>query len=373
MFVSEKEREETIRACRFCPMCYHADTVVQVLRKETNSPRGRALTLFAIDRGMLDWSDEAVESMYQYSCDGLDQEWCVGNYDHDELILSAREEIVRQGKAPAHVRAILDNLRRAGNPWGAAETRLVSPDGNGETLAFLGCTARLQRRALGSALHRIGEATGEQPGLFAQENCCGMLAYLLGDVELAKAQVEAMTLAVRRTGAKRLVVLEADCYRFLQLRSRRFGVQWPEGFEILHSSEWLAHLVSARRLQLKAPSELTGKTVAYHDPCSLARFTRVIDPPRLVLGAIADLKTVEFARSREKAGCCGAGGALLHTYPDLAKEISARRWQEARDAGAEVIVSASPTCEQMLEQSGDGTLPVLDLLEVVARSLCGVH
>jgi Fe-S oxidoreductase len=369
MFVSEKEREETIRACRFCPMCYHADTVVQVLRKETNSPRGRALTLFAIDRGMLDWSDEAVESMYQYSCDGLDQEWCVGNYDHDELILSAREEIVRKGRAPANVRTILDNLRRAGNPWGTPETQRVSPDGTGETLAFLGCTARVHRPALASALHRIGEAAGEQPGLLAQEGCCGMMAYLLGDVELAKAQVEAMTLAICRTGAKRLVVLDADCYRFFQLRSRRFGVQWPEGFEILHSSEWLAHLVSARRLALQAPSELAGKTAAYHDPCGLARFTRVIDPPRLVLSAIAGLKTEEFARSREKAGCCGAGGALLHTYPDLAKEISARRWQEARDVRAEVIVSASPSCEQTLERSGDGDVPVLDLLEVVARSL----
>ena len=93
------------------------------------------------------------------------------------------------------------------------------------------------------------------------------------------------------------------------------------------------------------------------------------DPPRLVLGAIAGLKTVEFARSREKAGCCGAGGALLHTYPDLAKEISARRWQEARGVSAEVIASASPSCEHMLEQSGDGQMPVIDLLEVVARSL----
>jgi Fe-S oxidoreductase len=369
MFVSEKEREETIRACRFCPMCYHADTVAQVLRKETNSPRGRALALFAIDRGMLDWSDEAIESMYQYSCDGLDQEWCVGNYDHDELILSAREEIVRKGKAPVHVRAILDNLRRAGNPWGSAEDRRSTPAGTGETLAFLGCTARVHRPALASALHRIGEVAGEQPGLLAQESCCGMMAYLLGDVELAKAQVEALTLAVCRTGAKRLMVLDADCYRFLQLRSRRFGAQWPEGFEILHSSEWLARLVSARRLALQAPRELAEKRAAYHDPCGLARFTRILDPPRLVLGAIAGLKTVEFARSREKAGCCGAGGALFHTYPDLAKAIGARRWQEAQDAGAEVIVSASPSCEQMFEQSGEGTVPVLDLLEVVARSL----
>ncbi len=369
MFVSEKEREETIRACRFCPMCYHADTVAQVLRKETNSPRGRGLTLFAIDRGMLDWSDEAIESMYQYSCDGLDQEWCVGNYDHDELILSAREEIVRKGRAPSQVRAVLENLRRASNPWGTPGTPRSSADGNGETLAFLGCTARVHRPALGSALQRIGDAAGERPGLLARESCCGMLANLLGDVELAKTQVEALALAVRGTGAKRVVVLDADCYRFLQLRSRRFGVEWPQGFEILHSSEWLARLVGAGRLALQAPGELTGKAVAYHDPCGLARFTRVIDPPRQVLAAIAGLRTVAFSRSREKAGCCGAGGGLLHTYPDLAKAISARRWQEARDAGAEAIVSASPTCEQMFEQSGGGDLPVLDLLDVVARSL----
>jgi len=369
MFVSEKERVETIRACRFCPMCYHADTVVQVLRKETNAPRGRALALYAIDRGMLEWSDEAIESMYQYSTDGLDQEWCVGNYDHDELILSAREEIIRKGKAPQQVRAILDNLRRTGNPWGSAEPPRPIPAGSAETLAFLGYTARLRRPALVSALRRIGEAAGAPVQLLGEEKCCGMTAYLLGDVEGAQAQVQALALAIRGAAPQRVIVLDADCYRFLQLRSRRLGVEWPAALEIVHVSEWLAGLVADRRLALRAPSAIVGKTVVYHDPCGLARFTRVIDPPRAVLQAVPDLTLVEFARAREKARCCGAGGALLHTYPELAKAIGRRRLQEARDVGAQVIVSGSPTCAYMFEEAGDASVQVLDLVELVAACL----
>ena len=42
MFLSEKEREETIWACRFCMMCHCADRVGQVVRRESYTPREEA-------------------------------------------------------------------------------------------------------------------------------------------------------------------------------------------------------------------------------------------------------------------------------------------------------------------------------------------
>ena len=54
---------------------------------------GRGAILFAIDQGLLDWDETISDIMYTTQNDGLIQEWCVGNYDHEELVLDARAKI----------------------------------------------------------------------------------------------------------------------------------------------------------------------------------------------------------------------------------------------------------------------------------------
>ena len=86
MFLTDEERKLTIQGCRFCPMCYHADTVAGITCKETHSPRGRGLILFGLENGVLKWDDPAVaDVLYKSFTDGLPQEWCAGHYDADEL------------------------------------------------------------------------------------------------------------------------------------------------------------------------------------------------------------------------------------------------------------------------------------------------
>jgi Fe-S oxidoreductase len=368
MFLTDVEREETIRACRFCPMCYQADTVAQVVRKETHTPRGRGLTLFAVQAGLLGWTPDVVASMYRHATDGLDQEWCVGNYDHDELILWARAEIVRAGKAPDAVQRALASLRAVGNPWGAPEPPVAEAP-PGERVAFLGPAARVHRPELGRALLQIGRAAGTPLGRLPAEGCCGMTAYLLGDLELAAAQARALCAAVTARGVRELVVLDADAFRFLQLRARRLGAAWPPGLAIVHATQWLAGLVDAGRLRLRAPADLRGARVAFQDPCSLARFTRVLDEPRRVLAAIEGVTAVEFPWAREKARCCGGGGTLWLTDPDVTAAVAGRRLGELEPKSVDVIVSACPTCEASLAPAArDQGLRVMDLVELVAAS-----
>jgi Fe-S oxidoreductase len=370
MFLTDDERAETIRACRFCPMCYCADTVAQVLRKETHTPRGRGLTLFAVERGLLDWSPDVVESMYRHSTDGLDQEWCVGNYDHDELVLWARAEIVKAKRAPDAVNRALQNLRASGNPWGIAEPSDGGAAPSGNACAILDPTIRIKRPGIARELFAIGVKAGRPLGALAHEGCCGHLAYQLGDLELAEMQVKALAAAVAEQGARELVVPDADCFRFLEQRGRRFGAEWPAGLEILHSSQWLAQLVAEGRLTLRASFGPSPRRVAYHDPCSLARFTRVIDAPRQVLTAIEGLDVVEFPWARERARCCGGGGGLPVTNPDVTRAASARRIAELEPKSVDAIVSACATCEESLAAAAaDAGAAVVDLVEIVAASM----
>ena len=58
--------------------------------------------------------------MYTTLNDGLLQEWCVGNYDHEELMIDTRAKIFEKGLAPeeiaAYTKHLLKNPIRGENP-----------------------------------------------------------------------------------------------------------------------------------------------------------------------------------------------------------------------------------------------------------------
>jgi glycolate oxidase len=76
------------------------------------------------------------------------------------------------------------------------------------------------------------------------------------------------------------------------------------------------------------------------------------------------------------ARCCGGGGGLKAFDNPMSDEIAFKRVLQARDAGAEVIVSACPSCKRTL-QSASGRLKreekvriqVMDITEVLVKVL----
>ena len=99
MFLNKEERKETILACRHCMMCHVADRVASLVRRESYTPRGRGAILFALDQGLLKLDKAVADIMYTTLNDGLLLEWCVGNYDQEELIIDARAKLFEQGLA----------------------------------------------------------------------------------------------------------------------------------------------------------------------------------------------------------------------------------------------------------------------------------
>ena len=64
MFLSEKERAETIWACRFCMMCHCVDRVARVVHRESYTPRGRGAIIFALENGLLEYDEGVADIMY---------------------------------------------------------------------------------------------------------------------------------------------------------------------------------------------------------------------------------------------------------------------------------------------------------------------
>ncbi len=227
------------------------------------------------------------------------------------------------------------------------------------------------------------------------ELCCGGRAYQTGYREHAFKQAEQNMAMFKKAGVKTLVTGCADCYHAFKVLYDEFGFE--RDFEVLHTTEYIDHLIKEGKLKLSKKLELN---VTYHDPCHLGRLgepyihwqgrqvpghIRIFDPPREfrrgtygiyepprdVLKCIPGLKLIEMDRIKEYSWCCGAGGGVRESNPGFARYTAVERIKEAESTGAEAIVTACPGCEKSFSEAIEENKSILkayDVIELVARA-----
>ncbi|HDD69109.1 MAG TPA: 4Fe-4S dicluster domain-containing protein [Candidatus Korarchaeota archaeon] len=261
------------------------------------------------------------------------------------------------------------NIRKFGEKAAPLYVELREEDlikDRAETVYFVGCNASFFKALSGipDAMVHILKAAGEDFTLLGGEEwCCGYPLLLAGDVEgfreIALHNVE----VIRSKGAKRVVFTCAGCYRaFKQFYSRFLGTKL--GFEVLHSTQLLYELCAKGKLKPVHPR----LRVTYHDPCDIGRHCHIYLEPRKVLESVG-CELIEMERAGENSLCCGGGGLLKASNADLSSRISVERARQASMTGAEVLVSACPSCILSLKEGAqaiEGRLKVLDIVEVVA-------
>jgi glycolate oxidase len=169
---------------------------------------------------------------------------------------------------------------------------------------------------------------------------------------------------------KRIITTCAGCLKtFKELYPKHVDFN----IEVFHVVEYLDRLISEGKLRFSKP---VSKRVVYHDPCDLGRHLNIYEPPRKVLEAIPGIQLLEFRENRNLAWCCGGGGGVKAFDNDLSGDIAHRRALDAVDLGAEVIVSACPSCKSSLQQAAArlrkekrGKMRVADVTEIVAEAL----
>jgi Fe-S oxidoreductase len=360
---SESARETALRSCRYCPMCHHADLVTTLERRETYSPRGRGLILFAIEQGKTTWNPDVADVMYRFFADGLSRHVCAGHIPHDDLIIDARQKLVAAGAAPSVVSQVKSNIERTGNPWAETEPALSALTGaraRSEVLVYFGPTARIKRPSAITALTTVLRKAEVEYSILPSEGDPGLLLYELGHPEAAISAAGTLARKITDSGARTVVTPDAEAYR--TLKSGFGGVSPLQDIKVHHASEFLLGL--AARLKLHEP---TAQKIAYHDPCTLARFAPCLEAPRQLLQRITQSAPLEIgAWHRELTQCSGECGGVPFTHPGLSNDAAERRVQEAKAAGAERIVTGSPAAANVLQGRG---LPVCDLSEFVAEFL----
>jgi Fe-S oxidoreductase len=386
-----KGLEERSSGCVLCGSCYGHGPVnpmedqpgfktkcppYEFYRFQRFTPKSRWLMAQRVFHGLDSITPELKEIIYTCTTCLMCQEICgVRNdgYGPWDITVAMREEITeKEGPLEAH-RPLLEGLKLHNNPWSQPKSergqwaRGLGLKKVGETkaptLLFAGCSAdRPEGRAAAVALAKIMKGAGEDFMILAEEEkCCGLYAHDLGFRSEYDRLQEQNLRAVKEAGVKRLVVSCGSCRRIWQ----GYLKEGMEGIEVLHGVEYVERLLRQGRLKLTKPIK---KKVAYHDPCHLGRGCGVYEPPRNVLRAIPGVELVEMERNRRWAWCCGGGGGVPEAFPELAQWNAQDRLREAKETGADLLLTTSAVCLRSLNRI-QPDVEIRELLEFIAQAI----
>lgn len=396
---------------QFAPIC----PSVQYGNFHSYSAGGKGVTAYALTEGRIDYSEEMLKSVYACTMCGACDTACKTNFGDNveplDTLYALRERIVDSGHAlPAH-QAIIDNLRREGNPSGKprANRDLFARDlsikdavaQHTDIFLHIGCAAAYdegQWPDLRFAVDLLQRAQVDFGTAGNAEQNSGGLAYDLGFVDDARKLAQANAELIAGSKARVLVTFCAESYAAFRNIYPRLGVSLDD-VRIVHISDYLESLLREGWLHIKASGTAV---VTYHDPCKLGRLSEPYTPwngkwtkvlnvvnvaepgrnvlfgtggnyeaPRRLIQAIEGVSIAEMERSREISYCCGAGGGAKEAYPDFAEQTARDRITEAEATGASILVTACSSCEGHLRDVArrcGSALEVTSLLGLLAQS-----
>ena len=367
-----------------CTECGRCDDVCPALRSGAPlSPRDfvAAMRRTAADPSNPTLPGEAIDKDVIWSCTtcGACTRACPANIPIPELLVGLRRHLaLEQGDFPEGLANTFENVSSVGNPWGldpydrlewadGLDVPVAEPGEHYDVLYWVGCAASYDRRArkIARSMVKILRASGVRFAVMREERCHGEFARRSGEEYLYQTAAQENIENFRQYDFDRILAACPHCFNTLKNEYPAF-----EGgaFNVVSHSEWILEMIKAGKLKVKTE----GETLAYHDPCFLARLNGVVDAPREVLKTLgADLRSPEA--SGEKTFCCGAGGGQMWTDGEKRESpVQVIRLEELRKTGAKRIALACPHCLTMLETAraetkGDDVL--VDIAEIVADRL----
>ncbi|GAB4546360.1 MAG: heterodisulfide reductase-related iron-sulfur binding cluster [Anaerolineae bacterium] len=277
--------------------------------------------------------------------------------EHVDTIVDMRRYLtLTLGDIPASAALSLQNLNRAGNPWGQPSTArdewakgldvpLMADKGEADVLWWVGCAGSYDERSqkISRALVKIFGAAGVDYAILGQEETCnGDLARRLGDEYTFQVMAQQNIETLKQYKFRRIVTACPHCFSTLANEYPHFDGKW----EVIHHSQFIQELIAAGRLRF---SQTLDEVVAFHDSCYLGRYNGIYQPPRDVVAAIPGVRLLEMPRSREQGLCCGGGGGGMWLEVHGVRRIQEIRLEEAEALGPTMIASACPFCMSMFD------------------------
>ncbi len=294
-----------------------------------------------------------------------------------------QHQVMIAGEFPHELKKVFEAYESQSNPWGLQAdqrghwaqgldvpiVRSAADLAGLDCLFYVGSAMSFDPRGqkIARAFVQVMKQGGVRFGILgAREGSTGECVRRVGNEMLFQQLATTLVATLGEVGAKRIVTCDPHALNSLRNEYPEFGGH----YELVHHTQMIAELLAAGSIRVNASLQ----RVIYHDPCYLGRHNGEFDAPRAILARLCGEAPLEFALSREKAMCCGAGGGRMWMEETIGKRINVTRVEQALEATPQTIATACPYCAVMV---GDGlsavqpggTVQSRDIAELVAEAL----
>jgi heterodisulfide reductase subunit D len=334
-----------------CNFCEKDCPVYKIKKDKTYTSRGKNRAILGVLEGKVKPSEELAKLFYTCVLCGSCDARCA--MENNKRFKEMRQVLVRRGLQRKEHRELIEAIKGTGDvygrkidlakrfgeeggatpaPAGAATPEAVPQAQTTVMPLYIGCQYKDSAEDV-KAVIKVLRACGIEPKI-GDEYCCGFVADALGFEDDFKE--------IKKRN--REVVTYNDFITVCPSCTHYFRTEY--GLNPKHVLTAVAENLD--RLKWKKPrSGRKTLKVTYHDPCDLGRRLKMFDEPRKILEAMG-VELVEMKNNRAFSVCCGAGGGILTTDKELAREMAKNRMRQAADTGAEAVVTCCPTCELSL-------------------------
>ncbi|MBO5789867.1 MAG: CoB--CoM heterodisulfide reductase iron-sulfur subunit B family protein [Clostridia bacterium] len=250
---------------------------------------------------------------------------------------------------------------------------------------FPGCTLKNKAKDLDAYAQRSAEALGVTLEEIENWQCCGGV-FTTAENEVATKLSSVRALKEAADKGQPLVTVCSACHNVIKqtnaaMRDNKAFADKVNRYmakdggyageaEALHYLEMLRDVVGCDKENEKGVNSVKGQKIAAYYGCLLLRPNKVMrmdDPenPTIMENFIRALgaEAVVYAKRNE---CCG--GYISVESPDAAKKNSLSIIENAKAAGAQMLITACPLCKYNLIKCG-ADIPVVYFTELLAQAL----
>ncbi len=326
----------------------------------------------------------AEETLWACTTCGYCEAACPIELEHLPRFFRMRQHrVLMDGEFPHELKQVFEAYESQSNPWGfPADTRgdwakdlgvvkVESAEQMRELdwLFYVGSAESFDLRCqrIAKAFAAILEEAGVRFGILGEaETSTGECVRRAGNEMLFQQLAGALVEKLNALGVARIVTCDPHAFNTLRNEYPAFGGHW----EVVHHTQLIARLIAEGRIRVDPAFE----RVIYHEPCYLGRHNGEFEAPRAVLRRVAKDAPLEFALNREKAMCCGAGGARMWMEERIGKRVNVARVEQALPQEPRIVATACPYCAIMMTDgiSAVGKLDAIatrDVAELVAESM----
>lgn len=385
--------EDQIANCMRCGNCMEVCPIYKEVKKESGVARGKLAVIEAINKGFLEISTEFTHLMSVCTSCKACAAKCPCGVKPDEIIIKAREAIVKSKGLHPIKKSIFRLLRnrflfnigmgmagifggivfrklpgKAGavpriSMPGMKRNRVIAPIATWSLRSqyeaviparktpkmrvgyFTGCVANFMYTDIGKAVIDVLNINDIEVVLPKKQHCCGVPVYTSGDVAMAKVFAQHNIAVFEQQNLDYIITSCGSC-------AAAWKSEYPEIFKddkvmrekaqyfsekTYEISQFLVDITGFDREKLGA----VPMTVTMHDPCHMARGIHVTRQPRQILQAIPDLKLIEM---KDPACCCGAGGSFCVAHYDLSQQINDRKIKDIALTGVQTVATSCGSC-----------------------------